>query len=65
MKFLLAAIFVLVSFPASADPVTIAIAAASAGAATYFASAAMIAAAGGTFAFFAMNFAVTVGLSYL
>lgn len=65
MKFLFIITFILTAFPVSADPVTIAIAAASAGAATAMASAAVIAAAGGYFAFFAMNFAVTVGLSYL
>lgn len=65
MKFLLAAIFVLVSSPAFADPVTIAVAAASAGAATGVALYLNTIAASAALGFFAMNFAVTVGLSYL
>ena len=65
MNFFLPIILILITSPAYADPVTIAIAAVSAGAATAMASAAVIAAAGGYFAYFAMNFAVTVGLSYL
>jgi hypothetical protein len=65
MKYLLAVIFSLVAFPAFADPVTIAVAALASAAGT---AAAVYAGTLGSMTimgYFAMNFAVTVGLSYL
>jgi hypothetical protein len=65
VKYLFAVIFSLVAFPAFADPVTIAVSALASAAGT---AAAVYAGTLGSMTimgYFAMNFAVTVGLSYL
>lgn len=65
MKYLLTIVFCLIAFPVFADPVTIAVAALASAAGTAAAVAVGSVAMSAAFGYFAMNFAISVGLSYI